>query len=697
VPSRQNLVLSVIPQATAPSNPQQEIEIVVTGQAQEDNYAVPNSNVGTRTDAAIKDVPQSIQVIPQQVIKDQGETELNDALRNASGISQDGLGQVNIRGFGASDNILSDGASINVVDFVSDFSLGNVEQIEVLKGPASVLYGTGAAGGTVNLTTKQPLREPRYEIGGRIGNFDYYNPSLDLTGPLNGDKTILYRLNIDYENTGSFVDFTNSEQIAIFPVLSFQLSKNTNLTIEGGYRDQNNEATADGSFASYLPAIGTVLPNPQGEVPLSRNLGEPDFDRNSILQWNIGYLINHKFNDNWSARNRFSAIVSDFQERQIFPDVLEEDNRTVTRLADDRSNNDENYTLQTDVQGKIQTGIVKQDLLLGVELERNIYDTVSLVAEASPIDLFEPEYGNIPDESDFEVSSDEKTASDAIGIYAQDLFSIGDQVKIALGGRFDWVFQDFENRAENTLEENNDTAFAPRAGIVYQPIKPVSLYGGWSRSFEPQIGFDRLGEPFIPITGEQFEVGVKTDFFDNKLSTTLAAYQITRQNDFQPDPIDPDNFDIQIGEQRSRGIELDVSGEPLPGLSLIASYAYTDAEITEDTTGLEGTPIVGIPEHSGSLWTVYEIQKGNFAGFGLGAGVFVTGERTGGNAEFGGTFKLPAQAITNALLYYRRDNWRVQLNLDNIFDADDIRDASTINSVFPGAPFTVRGQISAEF
>jgi iron complex outermembrane recepter protein len=661
---------------------------------------VPNANVGTRTDAEIKDVPQSIQVIPQQVLEDQGETELNDALRNVSGVSQDGLGQVNIRGFGASDNIRSNGASINVVDFISDFSLSNVEQIEVLKGPASVLYGTGAPGGTVNLTTKQPQTEPSYGIEGTIGNFDYYNPSLDFTGPLNEDKTILYRLNIGYENTGSFVDFVELEEIALFPVISFQLGKNTDLTLEGGYRNQDNRGTSDGSFASFLPARGTVLSNPEGEVPLSRNLGEPDFDRYSIDQWNIGYLLNHKFSNNWSLRNRFSASITDQQERFISPNVLEEDNRTVLRNASDQNSFVENYTLQTDIQGKIQTGIVKQDLLVGIELERNILDEVFRGAEAPSIDLFEPEYGNIPDEFDFEPSFADRITSDAIGIYAQDLVSIGkrEQVKIVVGGRFDWVFNNFEDKLDDSFsEESEDTAFAPRAGIVYQPIEPVSLYAGWSRSFEPQFGVDRLGTPFVPITGEQFEVGAKTDFFDRKLSATLAAYQITRQNDFQPDPVDPDNFEIQIGEQRSRGIEFDLIGEPLPGLRLIASYAYTDALVTEDTTGLEGTRIIGIPEHSGNFWTVYELQKGALKGLGFGTGVFVTGERLGGNAEFGGTFKLPTQAITNALIYYQRENWRVQLNLDNLFDVDDIRGASTINSVFPGASFTVRGTVSVEF
>jgi iron complex outermembrane recepter protein len=696
----QNLVLNVTPKATAQTEADEEIEIVVTGEREEDNYAAPNSNVGTRTDAAIKDVPQSIQVIPQQVIKDQGITELNDALNNVSGVSTSAFGQAFIRGFNNLGNIRSNGTSLLETENRGNFSLSNVEQIEVLKGPASVLYGSGTPGGTVNLTTKQPQKEPSYEIGGTIGNFSRYNPRLDLTGPLNEDKTILYRLNIDYQNTGSFVDFVEGEEISIFPVISFQLGKKTNLTLEGGYRNQNFRGNGEPFVeANSLPATGTLFSNPNGEIPLSRNLGERDFERYDLEQVNIGYLLKHQFSDRWSIRNSFRAFVSDQPRRFIDDGSLEADNRTLTRSAGEFRTENDNYALQTDLQGKFSTGIVKHDLLVGVELERTISGQFTQFfsdTSVSSIDIFEPEYGNIPDESDLEITGDSDTTSDAIGIYAQDLLSVGERVKVILGGRYDWVFEDFEDRLNDSFSEEEATAFAPRVGMVYQPIKPVSLYASWSRSFEPQFGFDRLGEPFVPVTGDQFDVGVKTDFLDNKLSTTLAVYQITRQNDFQLDPVD-NNFQIQIGEQRSRGVEFDLTGEPLPGLRLIANYAYTDAIITEDTTGLEGTRINEVPEHSGGFWTVYELQKGSLKGLGFGTGVVVSGERLGLDARTGGQFTVPTQAVTNALIYYQRDDWKVQLNLDNLFDVMDVDGIGSSDSVFFGAPFTVRGQLSAEF
>jgi iron complex outermembrane recepter protein len=700
VPSRQDLVLSVTPKATAKAKPEEEIEIVVTGEREEDNYAVPNSNVGTRTDTPIKDVPQSIQVIPRQVIEDQGATELNDLLLNVPGVSQSGdAGGFQIRGFGASENILSDGTTAPATsqNFNRDpnFNLSNVEQVEVLKGPASVLYGTGQPGGTINITTEQPLKDPRYEIEATIGNFDFYRGDLDLTGPLNNSQSILYRLNITYENADSFIDFVNYDQFNIFPVLNFELGQNTKLTLEGGYQTRSGN---DFNFGQR--PVGTVFPNPLGELPRSRNLGDP---RSNVdfTSFYLGYLLEHNFNEDWSLRNRFRASFSDFESVFVSPGDLEADNRTLARNAADQRDESQDYRLETEVNGTVKTGIVRQELLLGLELQRNIFDEVFTFRDAPPIDIFDPDYGDFPDSGTFETSIDAFTRNDTIGLYAQNLLSISEQVKILLGGRYDWVFQNSEDRLENTSTDEDATAFAPRVGIVYQPIEPVSLYASWSRSFEPQFGVDREGNPFVPIRGEQFEVGVKTEFLDGRLAATLAAYQITRQNDFIADPVDPDNFSIQLGEQRSRGFEFDLTGEPLPGLRLIATYAYTDGTITEADEaipGLEGSRILNVPEHSGSLWAVYEIQGGTLEGLGFGAGVFVVGGgRQGaspGDVEV--NYELPGYTRTNALLYYRRDNWKAQLNIDNLFD-ERYFESSIFNSVYLGAPFTVRGQLSVEF
>jgi iron complex outermembrane recepter protein len=698
----QNLVLNVTPKATAQAEADEEIEIVVTGQREEDNYTAPNSNVGTRTDAAIKDVPQSIQVVPQQVIKDWGETNFNDALRNVSGVAKASGANFSIRGFTGFNSVRRNGAEVGVVRGAQNFSLADVEQIEVLKGPAAVLYGGGEPGGVVNITTKQPETEPSYELQAIIGNFDFYRPSLDITGPLNEDKTILYRFNAFYENSGSFVDFIKNEEFGFFPVLSFELGKNTTLTLEGNYRkDTSNDSSFVGS-SNGLPTKGTVLPNPLGEIPRSRYTGEPDFNDASFTEWNIGYRLEHQFNDNLSITNSFTANIIDRYGRVAFPEGLLEDNRTLARTSEETFGGSENYTLQTDLLGKVRTGIVQHDLLLGVELARNNNENNFLRGEAASLDIFNPVYGNSPNPDELEFLFGDRSTDDTIGVYAQDLLSIGEKVKFVVGGRFDRNYSEFtefttlesgEIGDGETFEEDPVNSFSPRVGIVYQPIEPVSLYSSYSTFFLPSFGTDRLNNPLKPITGRQFEVGVKGEFFDGRASATLAAFQINRRNDFTPDPVDPENFQVQLGETRSRGIEFDLTGEILPGLKLITTYALTDNQITEDDNfGTEGNTPIDVPLHSGSIWAVYEVPKGNYRGFGVGTGVFAVGERQG---NLDNTLTVPAYGRVDGLLYYRQDKWQAQLNFENLFNEDYIETAED-SAVF-GAPFTVRGQLSAEF
>ncbi|MEH2184436.1 TonB-dependent siderophore receptor [Nostoc sp.] len=674
------------------------IELVVTGE--QDGYRVPDASTATKTDTPIRDIPASIQVIPQQVLKDQQITQVREAVSNVSGItagnggSQTTYGENFIfRGFAAGDagsTFVNGFRRYNVLSRSLD--VGNIEQIEVLKGPASVLYGQGEPGGIINIVTKQPLSTPYYAVEGTIGNFDFYRPTLDLSGPLNTDKTIRYRLSAAYQNSGSFVDIMKTKQVFIAPVISFDLGKNTNLTLEAEYLNT--------SKIEYLgvPAVGSLLPNPLGRVPRSRFIDDPDLklERNFIA---LGYRLQHKFSDNWSIHNAFRAELEDYDEAFDYNLGLRADYRTVDRGARFDEARSRNYKIQTDVIGKVQTGSVKHDLLFGLELGRTNYTrtTFSPTPAFPPIDLFNPNYDR-PSIQPGTKTEDGEGPQNLIGVYTQDLISIGEKLKILLGGRFDFVQAFDENRLTGISREAEDTAFSPRIGIVYQPIQPVSLYASYTRSFQPSPAFVRNSDetPFKPVNGESFEVGVKSDFFDGRLSATLAAYQITKQNIIVPDP-NPANqgFSLQIGEQRSRGIELDVAGEILPGWKIIANYAYIDPEITEDTRPeYKGNEPSNVARNSASLWTTYEIQTGGWKGLGFGGGVTFVGDRQG---DLENTFTLPSYVRTDAAIYYRRDNWRVGLNIKNLFDVYYFESADSINSVYPAAPFTVLGTVSVQF
>ncbi len=317
----------VEPQQPAESAPgEEEIEIVVTGE-REDGYSVSNATVGTRTDTPLRDIPQSIQVIPQEVIQDQQATRLTEVLKNAPGVvigsrsPRDPLNIFKIRGFDTFGDILINGLPDPTS---SDIGFGsNIERVEVLKGPASVLFGQGGLAGTVNLVTKQPLANPFYFVEASAGSYNFYRGAIDLSGPLNDSKTVLYHLNASAQTTESFIDFYGLRQYLIAPVLAFELSDRTKLTLAAEY------ALAEGTYDFGIPPQGSVLPNPNGKIPRNRFVSEPDFNHTSNEVFRISYDFEHRFSDAWQVRSVFRTSLFRLRRDTVFPLALESDGRTL--------------------------------------------------------------------------------------------------------------------------------------------------------------------------------------------------------------------------------------------------------------------------------------------------------------------------------------------------------------------------------
>jgi iron complex outermembrane receptor protein len=294
-----------------------------------------------------------------------------------------------------------------------------------------------------------------------------------------------------------------------------------------------------------------------------------------------------------------------------------------------------------------------------------------------PLDISDPDYDiSIPEYSTRNTFSDFNLVRRSYGVFLQDQIAFSDNLKFLIGGRYDWISTDF---AADTIvggdviefPTRNDGAFSPRVGLVYQPSEEVALYASYTRSFFPLSGFDNTSPDadvaFDPTRGTQYEVGVKTDFLDGRLSATLAAYHLTRTNVLTPDPDNPTRS-IQTGEQRSQGIELDVTGEILPGWNVILSYAFTDAEVTEDNTFPEGNRLPNVPENQASLWTTYTFQEGALEGLGFGLGLFYVGARQG---DLNNSFELNDHLRADAALFYRRGRFRGAINIRNLFDIDE--------------------------
>ncbi|MEH2389570.1 MAG: TonB-dependent siderophore receptor [Nostoc sp.] len=676
------------PTPTPEKQPPIELNVIA---APEGSYNVPDATTATKTPTPLRDVPQSIQVVPRQSWEDQGAINAIDALRSVGviqGFNSPSNGDVfNIRGF-QTTNILRNGLK----DYVGGATTGqtqlnDIEQIEVLRGPASVLYGQGNPGGTINFITKQPLSEPYFAASMTGGNYSLYQPTLDISGPLNSDKTLLYRLNLSYLTTGSFVDFFNSQRYLIAPVVSWQIDPNTKVTFETEFRYQQQFPRTG------LPAVGTVLSNPNGKIPLSLNTLDVNAknDTTSVL---LGYNLEHRFNDNWSWVNAFKVRFVGFLRDSANSVALQPDGRTLRRSEQTDIGGpgvDNEYALDHHLTGKFKIGGLQNELVAGFDLYReiNIYNrTMSTVGS---IDLFNPVYGKPI--GAVTSTLNQKTINDDIGLYVQDLVTLAPNLKLVLGGRGDFVqssVTNFLNASANRSQP--DQAFSPRVGLVYQPIQPISLYASYSQSFSQNIGTTFDGSLFQPSRGTQYEVGVKTDFFGGKLSSTLALYQLTLSNVLTTDP-NHLTYSIATGEQRSRGIELNVTGEILPGWNVIASYAYTDGQVTKDNQSVIGNQLVNVPKNSASLWTTYTFAKGNLQGLGFGLGLFYVGERQG---DLNNSFSVPSYLRLDAAVYYRINHLRFALNLKNLSDVQYFT-PRTIQLVYPEDPFTVQGTVSWEF
>jgi iron complex outermembrane receptor protein len=492
VSSSKNLIVSVTPTISttekdtqtsseqATQTPNQEIEILVTRE-RPGEYFESDASTATRTKTPLRDIPQSIQIVPQQVIEDQNVNRLDEILRNTSGVaSGDSFANTTerlvIRGF-AQDTILRDGFSQS--SFLRGFdNVDRYERVEVLKGPASVLYGNLEPGGVVNLVTKKPFRDPTYTLKFEGGSFGYAQPSLDFSGPINSDKTLLYRLNASYETKDGFRDFEqNSNVFSIFPSISWKLGKDTSLLLNFGYSD------AKRPFDRGLVAIGDEV----ADVPLDRVFQDPDAEY-KIQETIASYQLEHRFSKDWTLRHGFNFIASDISDFKLDSGFID-DSGILER--DWRANDDlfENYSVQTNVVGKFDTGSIKHQLLFGVD-----YDRATVVGQQTrlpdepvfPIDIFTLEADPIsrPDRDDLTLAiRDENVKVDLVGIYLQDQIAFTNNLKLTLGGRLDIYDQKSLDLTTETSFSQSENRFSPRIGLVDQPIRPISLYASYAESF----------------------------------------------------------------------------------------------------------------------------------------------------------------------------------------------------------------------
>ncbi|BDA71233.1 ferrichrome-iron receptor [Calothrix sp. PCC 7716] len=661
------------------------IELVVTGE--QDGYRAPNASTATRTDTPIRDIPQSIQVVPQEVLRDRNVRTVNEAVETVSGVLDGGDSIFRIfRGFSTTETSqLRNGYRLGSSYLtVPEEPTVAIEQVEVLKGPGSVLFGALEPGGIINTITKKPKREPYYKLGLEVGNYGFYQPSIDLSGPLTADKKVLYRFIAAYNGADGYFNGGGKNNTLISPSITLNLGDRTSLDLY--YEFSRYAGDLYGNTFTVARSDGSL-------VPRGVNVwGNPDLTFDERQNHQYGFALKHDFNNNLQIRGAFSAKNFSVPGQRFAVPIAVVDDRFVEFFYLDRTDSTDVYFGQIDLLSKFKTGSIEHQLLLGFDYEDNSQAFKSFTSPIPPLDLLNPTY-NVARPTDLVQDFMYERLTQSYGVYFQDQIAFSNNLKLLIGGRYDWVSNELELVLNDTDEPAvNDGAFSPRVGLVYQPSDTISLYASYSRSFLQTTSFSP-GQVFKPTRGTQYEVGIKTDFLEKKLSATLAAYHLTKTNVVTSDPVNP-FLSVQTGEQRSQGIELDVAGEILPGWRVIASYAYTDAEVTKDNSISVGNQLNNVPTNQASLWTTYEIQQGNLKGLGFGLGLFYVGERQG---DLANTFTLSNYLRTDAALYYRWEGLRAAINIRNLFDTDYASFANSSTYVQRGAPFTITGSVSWEF
>lgn len=689
------------------------------------DYAVNTSFAATKADTPLIETPISIQVVPKSVMEDQKSTQVREVVENVSGVRAQpslggGVGYV-IRGF-LTNNIYRNGVLMNE-GYFGDLDAANLENIEIIKGP-SQLYGRTEPGGMISLTTKKPLANAYYSLEQRFGSYDLYRTQWDAGGPLTSDKSLLYRFSGAYQSNDSFRDFVSTDRMSFNPSITWRPNDATDITF-------NIEGTKKSGPADFgIPAIGMG----PAVIPISRNLGDPNtpFGRQSSVK--IGTEINHRFNKDWAIHNRFLASLSDGMTTFVNPapafdaaTALNQTTGIMQRNIFRQTSTQEHFSTNLDITGKFDIGWTKHDVLFGFDFYRsfNRYGTSGQWEASDPalaINIFNPypSYGISPATFAAAYLTDTIPGfnrsviyNNWYGAYFQDQITLWDKLHIMGGGRYDWTETGRGDAATfaaaDALVSGNtrrDQGFSPRVGILYEVLDELSIYGNWTTSFGANNSPAANGQTFDPQIGEQFEVGIKTQLFDQRLFATLAYYHLEKDNILVPDLSTANPFDKIANLQRSQGIELDVTGYLTDHFSMIGSYAYTDARIIKDINGgTRGNRMNNVPEHAGSLWLKYDMN-GYAAqdGFSAGIGGVAAGSREGDNAN---SFQLPGYVRVDAFVAYKQkvgdSRVTAQFNIRNLLDkryyesTDPFSNIDPRLGIYPGAPLMAVGSIKVEF
>ncbi len=610
-------------------------------------FSAASSTTATKMSAPLIEIPQSVSVITADQMTSRNVQTVNEAIRYTGSVDVDTYGNetrfdwINIRGFDQSTyGLYRDNSRWQSGSVSGQIDPYLIQEVDIVKGPSSVLYGQNQPGGLVNLVTKRPPSRPLREVVLSYGSFNRMQVAADLGGPL-GESNFRYRLTGLVRESDTQVDRVPDNRWFIAPALTWAPSQATTWTFLADYQKD------DTGWSMFLPSQGTFRPNPNGNVPRETFVGEPSYDYFDRDQWSAGSLFEHQLNETWTVRNtmRYSSIKYDGKD--VFGGGLQADMRTLNRFGFGNTLDLGLFTMDTNAAMRAKTGNVAHSVLFGVDYSDSESDLISGFSFAEPIDIYEPVYGKpVPD---LFIYSSVRQPVSLLGIYVQDHMKIGSRWVATVAGRHDSTDITTEQRIGGVTTKQSPSEVTGRVGLTYLSEMGLAPYASYSTSFLPVSGTTFAGDVFEPTSGKQIEGGVKFQPKRSNSFLTASVFQIEQTNVSVPDPDNPFNS-IQQGEIRSRGFEIEAIGNLATSLNFNASFSHLDQEITRttDAAALGKRPPLA-PDQLFALGGEYTLGSGPLAGLGFGAGIRHVGSRAGDTAN---TIEVPSYTLFDASMRY---------------------------------------------
>ncbi|RKH66120.1 TonB-dependent siderophore receptor [Corallococcus aberystwythensis] len=645
-------------------------------------YTARRSAGGTKTDTALGETPQSVSVVGRAQMDAQQAQSVTEATRYTPGVRSETFGAdprndwFLIRGFTSQEGgYFLDGLQLYSSSFATwRLETFGLERVEAVRGPSSVLYGGTSPGGLLNMVGKRPPVEGsvrHVEIGGNTFANGYVG--VDLGGAIDSGNHWRYRVTALARGGGTQVEDTDNNRLFIAPALTWAPSERTSLTLHGSFLADRTQGQ------NFLPYVGSVVDAPYGRIPTDLFTSDKSLDHFQRNQSWAGYEFSHRFNDTFTLRQnlRYAHLDLDFQTLYGVGYAGEPADAQLSRGNFVTRPSANLFTVDTQGEARFSTGPVRHTVLAGVDFKNYVLNDEQGYEAGAPLDLLNPVRGDYtPTESRYTLN---QSTQDQLGVYLQDQLRFNDRLNLVLSGRHDWVGMDVDNELTPTSSyDGSESAFSGRAGLLYRFDVGVAPYVSFSRSFNPVAGTKADGSVFEPEKGQQIEAGVKYQPDAFPVLVGLSLFEMKRQNFVTTDGA----FNqLQIGEVRSRGFEVEANATLLRGLSLIGSASLYSLEITEGADLEQGKRPVGVPEVLASLWLDYTFQDGALRGFGVAAGVRGVGSSYSDREN---TLEVPGFTLVDASVHYEHGPWRAAINASNLGDKTYVSSCSSAAACFYG-------------